>query len=277
MKIALTATPSQARFAPIVLRGGIEGAFASAAELGYDGVELHLRQPGDINASAARKLCLEYGLGVPTLGTGMAAGEEGLTFSDPNPDIRHKAVERIREHIALADYLHSAVTIGLIRGRLGNDAAQRPARRAVGLACVDACCRAAQACGVTLLLEPLNRYESDYLNTIEETLDAIEEIGAPNLKVLADTFHMNIEEVDMAAALRQAGSRLGHVHLVDSNRQAPSYGHLDIGSILQALSGIHYQGYLSFEVLPLPESRRAAEDAICFTRGLLEVIPGEPG
>jgi sugar phosphate isomerase/epimerase len=277
VKIALTATPSQARFAPIVLRGGIDDAFALAAELGYDGVELHLRQPGDIDAAAARKLCVRYGLGVPTLGTGMAAGEDGLTFSDPDPDVRHKAVERIQEHIALAAYLDSAVTIGLIHGRLGSDSEQRPARRAAGLACLDECCRSALAYGVTLLLEPINRYETDYLNTIEETLDAIEEIGAPNLKLLADTFHMNVEEVDMAAALRRAGPRLGHVHLVDSNRQAPGYGHVDMRSILQALSGIHYQGYLSFEVLPLPESRQVARDAICFTRSLLEVISHEPG
>jgi sugar phosphate isomerase/epimerase len=277
VKIALTATPSQARFAPIVLRGGLEGAFALAAELGYDGVELHLRQPGDIDAVVARKLCIQYGLGVPTLGTGMAAGEDGLTFSDPDPDVRHKAVKRIQEHIALAASLDSAVTIGLIRGRLGHDAAQRPARRAAGLACLDECCRSALASGVTLLLEPLNRYEADYLNTIEETLGAIEEIGAPNLKVLADTFHMNIEEVDMVDALRRAGPRLGHVHLADSNRQAPGYGHVDMRSILQALSGIQYQEYLSFEVLPLPESRQVAEDAVCFTRGLLEVISREPG
>jgi len=145
------------------------------------------------------------------------------------------------------------------------------------LACLDKCCRSAQAHGVTLLLEPLNRYEADYLNTIEETIDTIEEIGAPNLKVLADTFHMNIEEVDMAAALRRAGPRLGHVHLVDSNRRAPGYGHLDMRSILQALSGMHYAGYLSFEVLPLPESRQAARDGICFTRDLLEVTSHAPG
>jgi sugar phosphate isomerase/epimerase len=276
VKIALTATSSQARFAPILLRGGIESAFALAAELGYDGVELHLRRPGDIDAAAARNLCAQYGLGVPTLGTGMAAGEEGLTFSDPDPDIRHKAVERIREHIALAAYLDSAVTIGLIRGRLGNDSEQRPVHHATVLACLDECCRFAQACGVRIFLEPLNRYEADYLNTVEETLDAMKEIGAPNLKVLADTFHMNIEEIDMAAALRRAGPCLGHVHLVDSNRQAPGYGHVDMRSILQALSGIHYQGYLSFEVLPLPESRQAAGDAIRFTRNALEVILHEP-
>ena len=277
MKIALTATPSQARFAPILWRGEIESAFALAAELGYDGVELHLRQPGDIDRAAAHKLSVQYGLGIPTLGTGMAAAEDGLTFSDTHPEVRRKAVERIKEQIALASYLDSAVTVGLIRGRLGDDSQQRPARRAAVLACLDECCRFAQAWGVKIFLEPLNRYEADYLNTIEETLDTIEEIGAPNLQLLADTFHMNVEEVDMAAALHRAGSRLGHMHLVDSNRQAPGYGHVDMRSILQALCGIHYQGYLSFEVLPLPESRQVAGDAIRFTRNLLEDISPEPG
>jgi sugar phosphate isomerase/epimerase len=207
----------------------------------------------------------------------MAAGEDGLTFSDLRPEVRGQAVERIKEQIALAAYLNSAVTIGLVRGRLGSDSEQHPARLAAILSCLDECCRSAQAREVKIFLEPLNRYETDYLNTIEQTLDTIEAIGASNLYLLADTFHMNIEEVDMAAALRRAGARLGHVHLVDSNRQAPGYGHLDIRSILQALSGIHYQGYLSFEVLPLPESRQVARDAISFTRSLLEAVSHEPG
>jgi sugar phosphate isomerase/epimerase len=269
MKLALTATPSAARFAPILLRGDIAGAFALAAELGYDGVELHLRQPGDIDRAAVRKLASDYGLGIPILGTGMAAGEDGLTFADHDPEIRRQAVERVKEHIALAAYLNSAVTIGLLSGWLGSDPQKRPVRRAAALACLEQCCQVAAVVGVTLLLEPLNRYECDYLNTVEDALSVIREIGLPNLKLLADTFHMNIEEVDIAASLRRAGPNLGHVHLVDSNRRAPGHGHLDVRGVLQALRDINYPGYLSFEVLPLPSPRQATEDAIRNVRDIL--------
>jgi len=140
MKLALTATPSRAHFAPILLQGEIAKVFALAAELGYDGVELHLRQPGDIDWAATRKLLTDYGLGVPTLGTGMAAGQDGLTFADPDPEIRRMAVERVKEHIGLAGHLGSAVTIGLLSGRLGSDTQQRHVRRAAALACLEECC-----------------------------------------------------------------------------------------------------------------------------------------
>lgn len=269
MRIALTATPSQVLFAPIAVRGEVADAFALAAELGFDGVELHLRQPGDVDRAAVMKLAAEHGLAVPTLGTGMAASEDGLTFTDPSPDVRRQAVERAREHISLAADLGSAVTIGLLSGRLGNDSNQRDSRRAAALSCLKEVCLAAETAGVIILLEPLNRYECDYINTIQDGLGVLDEIGAPNLKLLADTFHMNIEEADIAASLRQAGSQLGHVHLVDSNRRAPGYGHLDIRGTLQELRRMNYQGYLSFEVLPLPSPRQAMEDGIRIVKSIL--------
>lgn len=269
MKVSLTATPSVARFAPIVVRGDPSEAFALAAELGYDGVELHLRRPDDVDSATVRDLQARYGLGVPTLGTGMAAGEDGLTFSDPDPEIRQQAVARTRAHIALAAKLQSAVTIGLIRGRLGGEAGERATRRANQMECLETCCRDAAAAGVILLLEPVNRYEGDDLFTLAQACGVIEELGQPNLKLLADTYHMNIEEADMAEAIRRAGPHLGHVHLVDSNRRAPGHGHIDMRSILAALLDVGFAGYLSFEVLPLPDGRRAAEDGIATVRRLL--------
>lgn len=268
MRLALTATPSVARFAPIVCRGQMAEAFALAAELGYDGVELHLRQPSDVSQTVIGRLAREYRLGIPTLGTGMAAGEDGLTFSDPDPEVRRRAVERIKAHIDLAADLASAVTIGLIRGKLGSLPEDREVRRAAVLVSLEDCCEAAAKVGVVLLLEPLNRYECDYLNTLDEASTVIEQIGASNLRLLADTFHMNIEEVDMAASLRRVAAHLGHVHLVDSNRQTPGHGHLDVEGILMALHDVNYQGYLSFEVLPLPDPRSAAVDGANTVRAL---------
>jgi sugar phosphate isomerase/epimerase len=268
MKFALTATPSQARFAPILLRGHVADAFEMASELGYDGVELHLRQPGDINRAAVEQLMADHGLQVPALGTGMAAGEDGLTFADADPDIRRRAVQRIKEQVDLAASLNAAVCIGLIRGAAGSD----ESKHALVLRHTEECCHAAHDMGVTLLVEPINRYETNYVNTVEDALDMVSRIGAPNLKLLIDTFHMNIEEVDIASAVRHAGPHLGYVHLVDSNRQAPGHGHTDFQSVLQALMDVDYNGYLSFETLPLPNPRQAAEDAIHTVRGILATL-----
>jgi len=270
MKLALTATPSQARFAPILLRGQMDEALAVAAELGYDGIELHLRVPDDIERVAVNRLAEHHGLGFAMLGTGMAASEDRLTFSDTDFHIRHQAVERVLAHIDLAAYLGGApVAIGLIRGSVGKDAEQCAVRWEYVQECLLYCCRRAEIQGVDLLLEPINRYETDCGNTVAEVLYFIERVNSPCLKLLADTFHMNIEEVDICASLRLAGSRLGHVHLVDSNRQVVGHGHLDVHAVLQTLRDMGYGGYLSFEALPLPDPRQAAEDAIRYVRALL--------
>lgn len=273
MKVSLTATPSRKQSGPILFWGSVARAFSLAAQLGYDGVELHLRHPDEIDRGEVKNLTVEYSLGIPTLGTGMAAGEEGLTFADLNPDIRRRAVDRVKGQIDLAAHLGSAVTIGSLSGRLGGTPEQRPTRREAALACLKECCHTAALAGVTIFLEPLNRYECDYLNKLEEGLAVIRQIGMSNVKLLADTFHMNIEEVDIGASLRRAGPDLGHVHLCDSNRQAPGNGHLNFRDVLEALRDIEYQGYVSFEVLPLPNSRKAAQGAIRYVKGILSSLP----
>lgn len=262
MKLAITASPAVGPLAPIVLRGDAPSYFALAAELGYDGVEIHIRQPGDIDRVEVRKLMARYNLAVPTIGTGMAAGMDGLTFADPDAAIRQRAVARVAEHIALAAELGAMVTIGLVWGRMTNDPAQRPARFDAALDCLEKCCSIAEARGVTLLLEAINRYESDYPTTLGQAMQIIAGLHAPNLLLLADTYHMNIEETDLHEPLRQVAAHLGHVHLCDNNRQAPGHGHMDLAAVVKTLAAAGYGGFLSFEVQALPTPRQAAEDAI---------------
>ncbi len=262
-KIALTATPAEVRSAPILLGGDLAGAFEQAAELGCQGLEIHLRRGEDADPQAVRRWMAEYNLSVPTLGTGMTATLDGLTFADPDPAVRRLAIQRVCGHVELAAAVGSAVTIGSVSGRLGaGEARERRARRAAALEALAELCRYAEARGVTVLLEPLNRYECDYLNTLADVCRVIAEIGAPNLKLLADTFHMNIEETDLDTALRAAAPWLAHVHLADSNRQAPGRGHLDVAAVLRTLGEIGYQGFLSFEVLPVPDALSAARQGI---------------
>jgi sugar phosphate isomerase/epimerase len=269
MKLALTVTPSLARLAPIVMRGPLEPSLALASELGYDGIELHLRRPDDIDRAALKELAGQNGLGFSMIGTGMIAGEDGLTFADPDPAVRSRALERIKEHIELARYLGAAVAIGLIRGSLGKEPELRDQRRGWFEECLQECCAEASRAGVTLVLEPINRYETDCLNTVDECLAVLDRIRSPHLKLLLDTFHMNIEEADIPTSFRRAAVHLGHVHLADSNRQAPCHGHLDVRGVLSVLHEVNYRGYIAFEVLPLPNPRQAAEDAIRTVRRLL--------
>ncbi len=269
MKVALTATPCEMSLAPVLLRGPIAESFARAFAWGYDGLEVHLRDPRDVSFREIAELSERYSIPVTTLGTGMAAGADGLTFTDPDGAVRRRAVERVEEHIKLAARLHAAVTIGVLNGNVGRDEIEAKHRRDMHRDCLTECCETAADAGVTLLLEPLNRYECDWLNTTAGALVLIEQIGAPNLKYLADTFHMNIEEADIAASLRSARGPLGYVHLTDSNRQGPGRGHLPVREILQTLADVNYDGWLSFECLPIPDAATVAAQCLQQVRALL--------
>jgi len=117
--------------------------------------------------------------------------------------------------------------------------------------------------GVPLLYEPLNRYETNVFNRQGEAADWLRARRIDNVRVLCDLFHMNIEERDAAAALRQVGAdRLGHVHFVDSNRLAAGMGHTDFTPIVAALRELNYSGYVSAEGFPIPDSDTAAKQSI---------------
>ncbi len=266
MKIAVTATPAPPRHAPLLFYGDLPVAFQQAAELGCQGVEIHMRRAEDVDLALVKRLAREYRLGIPTLGTGMAAAD-GLSLAHPDQEVRARTIERVRGHIEFAAEVGSAVTIGSLSGRLGD--------RRLALDALAQLCSLAAPQGVTILLEPLNRYECDYINRLADVTAIAAEIGAPNLKLLADTFHMNIEEPDIPASLKAAGKLVGHVHLADTNREAPGHGHLDVAAVLAALDQIGYQGYLSFEVFPAPDARTAIRDGVAAVQAAMPVFQSQ--
>ncbi|MDI6870113.1 MAG: sugar phosphate isomerase/epimerase [Bacillota bacterium] len=105
----------------------------------------------------------------------------------------------------------------------------------------------AEQVGGVLLLEPINRYESHFYHSLAQAARYVDEVGSPHLKILADFFHMNIEEANIPASIKAAGLRIGHVHLGDSNRLLPGYGHTDFRAGFKALREIGYTGYMALE------------------------------
>jgi sugar phosphate isomerase/epimerase len=103
-----------------------------------------------------------------------------------------------------------------------------------------------------LILEPLNRYETSLYNDTASAKEVIDRIGRPNLKMLIDTFHMNIEEPDIIGSILDVREYISHVHFADSNRWAPGCGHIDFPKIVSALRTINYQGAICAEILPKP-------------------------
>lgn len=228
---------------------------------GYDGVELAVREPEKVPVDSVMETLEAARLPVPAVGTGQAYLTDGLSLSSPDVNIRQKAVSRLKGHIQLASLLEADVIIGLIRGGVVKKTEQEHHMLFFKEA-LKALCEKAENKNVRLLIEPINRYETGLLPTLESVAKVIDEIGSRQLRILMDTFHMNIEEVDIYQSIEKYGAMIGHVHLSDSNRMAPGKGHIDFQKVVKSLKKVNYNGFLSFEILPEPSVEQAARDAI---------------
>lgn len=261
MNLSLVLSTHQARFEAVALKGDFETNVAKIAAWGYDGVELAIRDPALVDVDQLERIVRSYDLSVPAIGTGQAWGEEHLSFTSSDPDIRTAAIERIRRHIPLAARLDALIIIGLIRGITPPEQTHAASMDYL-IAALRACAAAAAPAGVRLALEPLNRYETDLIHNVDEGLALLEAVGADNVGLLMDTFHMNIEEPVMEESLRRCQPHLFHVHLADSNRWYPGAGHIDFRSIVHTLDEIGYDGFLSGEFMPQPDADTAGQRAI---------------
>lgn len=261
MKKSIVVSTQQTKFSALAYQKDLKKIINKVAELGFDGAELAVRDPKSLDTEKVVQIVKESGLEVPAIGTGQAWGDEGLSFSDPNEMVRKMAVDRIIEQIKFASLFNSQVIIGLIRGIIKEGITRKEAEEWT-ISCLRECAEFAQDKKITLTLEPVNRYESNLINTIQDGIDFIKRVGVPGVGLLVDTFHMNIEEVSIYDSIIKAKNDLTHVHFADSNRWAPGCGHLDFRKVVETLKNIDYTGYVSAEILPLPDQEAAAEMTI---------------
>lgn len=252
MKKSIVVSTASTKFSALAFKEDFEKSIKKVADLGFDGAELAVRNPKDLKVENVIKIIKENDLEVPAIGTGQAYGEEGLSFSDPDETIRRMAVERINDQIVFASNFNAQVIIGLIRGIIKENVDKAEAEEWT-IDCLRKCTEFAKKYNIGLTLEPVNRYESNFINTLNEGIEFIKRVGASNLGLLVDTFHMNIEEISINDSIVQAKDYITHVHFADSNRWAPGCGHLDFAKIVQTLKKIGYQGYVSAEILPFPD------------------------
>ncbi len=268
MKFSACLSTGPAKFEAVPFKGDMAKTIGVVKDLGFDGIELAVRDPGAIDQDLIIRTIFDAGLEIPAIGTGQAWGEDGLSFTDPAPSVRAAAVERVRAHIAFAKKAGAIVIIGLLRGKIKPNVDERDARQWMLEAFLDICGEASKH-GVRIAFEPINRYETSLLNNVADGLAFIDKVGSANLGMLLDTFHMNIEEPSIEESIRLAGARIFHVHYADSNRMYPGAGHLDFPSIVRTLASVGYHGYLSGEHRPDPEPITASKNGLSYMRRML--------
>ena len=272
LRFGVSLSPNQSVFGPLLFAGDLEKGMRKAAENGFDLVEISLRDPSNIDSKALEQMLSTNSLELGAIATGQSCLHDAMCLGSADEAKVRAAVHRLKSHINLASKFGSAVIIGGIRGKFTGSESEMAEQYTRAVQAVRACAEYAEKEGVQLLIEPVNRYETNFINTAEEGLAFIEETGHPELKLLLDTFHMNIEEADILKTLQQYKDRIGYLHFADSNRQAPGFGHISFRRILSTLLALNFSGIITAEILPLPDDEKAIQQAGSFFASLVTTI-----
>jgi sugar phosphate isomerase/epimerase len=266
--IVASVTPNQTKFGPLLFPGELERAIQELGDLGYDGIELSLRTVRDINQKELKEQLNRAKLRLISVATGQSFIEDGYALFHHDVSIRNKTVARLKQFIDLvADFGGNTVILGGIRGNL--DYPDKNQQFKWGSEAIDQCLAHAEKKKVMLVLEAINRYETNLMNTVDSCTEFITERNSSYLRVLGDTFHMNIEEVSINEALNRNAAYIGVIHTADSNRCAPGLGHINFPEVLRDIDKYPSLQYLGVEVLPIPDSSSCARSAIETLKGIV--------
>jgi sugar phosphate isomerase/epimerase len=263
----------EGRGGPFVFWDDLPAACRQAAELGFDAIELFAPSADAVDQDQLRLLLDDHGLALAAVGTGAGWVKHRLHLCLPDAADRARARDFIRAMIDLGGPFGAPAIIGSMQGRSGVDGVDHATATGYLTEALDDLGEHARPYGVPLIYEPLNRYETNMANTVKAGVRLLGALSLENVLLLADLFHMNIEETDLPAAIRAGGKHIGHLHFVDSNRRAAGFGHIDFAPIAAALREIGYDGYASAEVLPLPDPETAARRTIDAFRSLFRPGP----
>jgi sugar phosphate isomerase/epimerase len=258
--ITISLTP-QARSGPFVFHDGLANGIETAAQLGFDAVEIFPPAANAIDEAELQGLLDRHALKVAAVGTGAGWLIHKWSLTSADSAVRQRARDFIRAIIDAAAGFGAPAILGSMQGKVEGDVTREQALAWLAEGLEDLGEHAASH-GQPLLYEFLNRYETNLFNRVAPTVEFLRGLKTRGVKVLADLFHMNIEEADLAAAVRAGRAWIGHVHFADSNRQAIGRGHTRIEPIIAALREIGYAGYLSAEIFPAPDAITAARQTI---------------
>jgi sugar phosphate isomerase/epimerase len=225
----------------------IELGIARVARFGYEGVEL-VGEPGLADVRGIRRALSENNVVASSI-VSIFTPERDIVSS--NPEIRRNAIDYVLGNVEYAAALGAdIVTFTPTACMKITPEVEVERELAWAVEAGREVARRAADNGVTIAVEPWNRYETYLINRVGQSAAFVDEVDLPGIGVMADTFHMSLEEVDIAAEILKLGSRLVHVHLADSNRAAPGFGHTDFTPIVQAIADVGYAGWVSYELLP---------------------------
>ena len=253
---------------PVTLRGDIETICRQAREIGYDAIELHVRDPRRYDPVRIGKVAGDHGLEVCAVANGMEYTVGGLCLIGADAAACAAAFDRFIEHVDFCAELGALCISGIMRGSIPRDA-DRGEQLRVFTDVTRRICEYAAGRNVTVVLESIMRYINNYLNSVPETIDWILSTGIANLGLHLDTHSMVVEERNMVGSILYCADKpLRYVHYSDNNRLYPGGGALDFMSLTRALVDIRYPGYITQESVAVPDPYEAARRGYEYMTGV---------
>jgi sugar phosphate isomerase/epimerase len=217
------------------------------AKFGYDGVDF-VGEPSQYDTAKIRTLLNENKIEASSI---CAIFNSERDFVSSSPKIRAQAIQYVKDCVDFATVIQAkAISVQATACMKINAEAGEEEEWAWGVSGIREAGLYAEEKGIRLTLEAWNRYETYLINRLDQALAMVKEINLPNVGVMGDTYHMNIEETNLGDAIRNVGDKLYYLHIADSNRAAPGRGHMNFDEIATALRDINYKGWVSMELLP---------------------------
>ncbi|MDN3019413.1 sugar phosphate isomerase/epimerase [Paenibacillus sp. BSR1-1] len=225
----------------------LEDSLKRLKKYGYQGVEL-AGEPDAIDVEETKELLKQYDLECSSI-CGIYTPERDLSSS--NEEIRKNAVEYVKKSVDLAKALNAStlIVVPTYVGKLAPETNLEEEWHNAVLSVEEAALYAKEQ-GITLAIEALNRYETYLVNNLTLALRFVQEVNVDGLGIMADLFHMSIEERSMTEAIKNISRYLTHVHIADNTREAAGLGQTEFGPVIALLKELDYKGYITMEFLP---------------------------
>jgi len=224
---------------------------------------LALKTANDVNPMQLSKWLDKWNIEVSCISTGQVFADLGLYFTHTDPEVRKRTIDIFSGLITLAKDFGKLVNVGRSRGFIAPGQSRDEAEN-IFLDTAQRICEIAAKHSVEIILEPVNRYEINFINNLDEGRMLLSKLKASNIGLMPDVFHMNIEDDKIGDSLIRNASLVRYIHFADSNRLAPGQGHLDFDDVFNGLKAANFNGWASIEILPKPDPDTAAMQAAQF-------------
>jgi len=250
------------------LKGDFHKCIDKAAALGFNGVELHVRSPKEFDYCELADYAAGCNLKITTIGTGMACHYDGHYLTNPNSIARKEAIDVLIRFLEAGKQSGgAAIMFGLMKGPLP-DPKMREQYKKILFESLQPVVETSERLGVDLTIEAINRFQSSFLWSTDETLEFVKRFKSDRVTIHLDSFHMNIEDDDLKMSILKCKDKLGHFHFADNDRCYPGHGHIDFKAIVDALYEIGYMqnGVGAFEYDSIPDCEVSASSGLAYIK-----------